>query len=175
MVRPNRERELAAVLERLHVALEVPARVVRVDPERLARLVAHSPAAGLEVGSGHERVRLGVASVGVDEERGVEDLERLVRVERRHDLRHGREVPVHELADAASVLDRPLDDELEAGRAERVLDVDQDEANARLVPRRRRQPVLARPGCRLARALLVRHAPDLADRLRPVVRRHIHR
>ena len=69
----------------------------------------------------------------VDQKRGMEDLERLVGVERRDDLGQGRQVPVEELAQARVVLERagaraPGDEELETGRAERVLHVDEQQA-----------------------------------------------
>ena len=68
----------------------------------------------------------------------MEDLERLVGVERRHDLRQRAEVAVDELAEPARVVERARaaaagDEELEAGRAERVLDVDDDEGDAEAV------------------------------------------
>ncbi len=73
-----------------------------------------------------ERVRIRVTTFLVDEERRVEDLERLVRVERDHDLCDRAEVPVEERAEALRVVcgaraGPPGDEELEPRRAERVL------------------------------------------------------
>ena len=73
----------------------------------------------------------------------MEDLQRLVRVERRHDLGQRAEVAVDELAEAARVVERARaraarDEELEAGRAERVLHVDDDERDPEAVVRRGR-------------------------------------
>ena len=116
---------------------------------------------------------VGVIALVVDEPDGVEDLHRPVRVEARDDLRDRAEVPVHELAEPPVVVDRagtgaPADEELEARDAERVLDVDGEQADAKRVVRGRADPVLLGPGSRFAGALLVGNAPDLADPLRPV-------
>ena len=106
----------------------------------------------------------------VDEPDGVEDLHRPVRVEAGDDLRDRAEVPVHEVAEAPVVVDRAgagaaADEELEVGDAERVLDVDGEQADPERVVRRRADPVLLGPRSCLARALLVGDAPDLADPL----------
>jgi hypothetical protein len=79
--------------------------------------------------------------VGVDEEGRVEDLERLMRVERDDCLRDQIEVVVDERAEPAAVVERPrprttCHEELEPGRAEGVLGVDGEEADAGLVARR---------------------------------------
>ena len=104
----------------------------------------------------------------VDEPDGVEDLHRLVRVERRDDLRDCVQVSVEEFAQPPVVVDRARagassHEQLEAGDAEGVLDVHGDQADPLQVVGGRAQPVLESPGFGLARALLVRHAPDLAD------------
>ena len=106
----------------------------------------------------------------------MEDLERLVRVERRHDLGQRAEVAVDELAEPARVVERAGagaagDEELEAGRAERVLNVDDDESDAEPVVRRGRNRVLLAPALRVREALGVVDAPDLADAVGIPVRR----
>src|SRR5205814_7544826 len=105
----------------------------------------------------------------------MEYLHRLVGVERRHDLRDRVEVPIEELAEPMVVVDRACaraaaDEKLEARDAERVLDVNSDEADPRRVFGRLLQRLFARPLLRLPRALFVRDAPDLADPRRLEVR-----
>ena len=107
----------------------------------------------------------------VDEPDRVEDLHRVVRVEAREDLGDRAEVAVDELAQPAVVVDRavaraPGDEQLEVGDAEGVLDVHGEQADAPLVLGRRPNPVLCRPGRRLAGALLVGDSPYLADAAR---------
>src|SRR6478672_12543857 len=111
--------------------------------------------------------------VGVDEPDRVEDLQCAVRIEARDDLRDHTEVAVDELAEPPVVVDRtrsrtPADEELEAGDAERVLDVDGEEADPKRVVRSRPNALLLGPDPSVAGALLVRHAPDLSHLLRPV-------
>ena len=98
----------------------------------------------------------------------MEDLERLVRVECDDDLRDRREVAVHELAQAPAVLDGTAarssgDEELEPGRAERVLEVDGEQAHAPPVGGCRFDRVLRGPLPRLAEAGLVVDSPDVRD------------
>ena len=83
------------------------------------------------------------------------------------------EVAVDELAEPPVVVDRArsrpaADEELEAGDAERVLDVDGEQADPELILAGRPNPVLLGPEPSVSGALLVRHAPDLSDLLRPV-------
>jgi hypothetical protein len=104
----------------------------------------------------------------VDEEGAVEDLKRLMRVKRRHDLRQRAQVAVDELAEPARVVERGRsrpagDEQLEAGRAERVLDVDGDERDPKAVRRRLGDLVLGAPALRVFRAGCVVHAPHLPD------------
>jgi hypothetical protein len=85
-----------------------------------------------------------VVSVLVDEPDGMEDLHRLVRVEGRDDGRDRVEVPVKELAEAAAVVDgagaaAAADEELEVRQAERVLDVDDQQADSKRVVGRRQE------------------------------------
>src|SRR5262249_49094035 len=85
-------------------------------------------------------------------------------------------VPVDELAQPLVVVDRgvaapPADEELEAGQAERVLDIDADEAHRRVVLARRPQVVLGHPALRIRGGGLVGDRPDLGHALGPVVRR----
>jgi hypothetical protein len=65
----------------------------------------------------------------------MEDLERLVGVERDDRLRDRSEVPVDEVADrllsSSPRTGAPGNEELEAGRAERVLRIDEEQAYAR--------------------------------------------
>ena len=110
----------------------------------------------------------------VDQKRGVEDLERLVGVERRDDLRQGRQVPVEELAQARVVLERaaaraPGDEELEAGRAERVLHVDEQKTGPEAVSRCGRDAVLLRPGGAFGEPGFVVDSPHLGDAVAGVV------
>src|SRR5207249_11940799 len=86
------------------------------------------------------------------------------------DLRDRVEVAVQELAEPAVVVDgagagAACDEQLETGDAERVLNVDGDEADPRGVFRGRAEGVLAGPRLGPLGALLVGHSPDLADRL----------
>ena len=132
---PDRQVVLAALLECLRVVAKVLLGVVGIEPEAGCRERIDPPAPRLDVLRGHERERLRVPSLAVDQHRAVEDLQRLVRVERGHDLRQRAEVAVDELAEATSVVERPCprapgDEELEARRAERVLHVDDDDARS---------------------------------------------
>jgi hypothetical protein len=75
-----------------------------------------------------------VPAVFVHEPDAVEDLHCLVRVQRGHHLRERVQIPVDELAQAPVVIDcacprAPRDEQLEAGNAEGVLDVDGHEAD----------------------------------------------
>ena len=106
----------------------------------------------------------------------MEDLQRLVRVERREDLRDRAEVAVDELAEAARVVERSGagaagDEELEAGRAERVLDVDDHERDAEPILGGPPRSCCVPPAPRVLEARRVVDAPDLADALGVPVRR----
>ena len=113
----------------------------------------------------------------VDQERRVEDLERLMAVERRDDLRQRGEVPVQEVAQSPAVVQRPRtgapgDEELEPRGAERVLNVDEQQARANPILGDRGDAVLLGPGCRLDETGLVVDPPDVADALGRIVRGH---
>ena len=97
-------------------------------------------------------------------------------VEARDDLRDGAEVAVDELAQPAVVVNgagarATADEELEARDAERVLDVDRQQAEAEGVAGRRPDLMARSPRRRLARAVLVRDPPDLAHAARVEERR----
>jgi hypothetical protein len=150
---------------------QVTVRVVGVEPRASRDRRVDLPVPGRHVVRGDERVGLRVVPLLVDEPERVEDLHRLMGIERRHDLGDRVEVPVDELAETAVVVDRAcagaaLDEQLEGGDAERVLDVDGDEADPHRVLRRRPQAVLRGPQLGLARAVVVGHPPDLAHGLR---------
>src|SRR5580765_4563225 len=118
-----------------------------------------------------------MVAVVVHEPDGVEHLHRLVRVERRHDLRDRVEVAVDELAEAPVVVHgaRPgatADEELEGRDAEGVLDVHRDEADPERVLDRRLELVLLRPFLRVVSQLLVLDAPNLGHRRRVEVCGH---
>ena len=173
---PDRQVVLAALLERPRVVAKVLLGVVGIEPETGRGERVDPPAPRLDVLSGHERERLRVPSLAVDQQRAVEDLERLVRVERGHDLRERAEVAVDELADAARVVERPGprapgDEELEARRAERVLHVDDDEGDPEAVVRRRLDRLLGAPALGVLESRRVVDAPDLADAIGVPVRR----
>src|SRR6266508_2267874 len=153
VVRPYRQAVAAAGFQRPDVAEQV----------LLVRGVRRPPDASLDVVSRDDRVRRRVAAVPVDEPGRVEDLLGPVRVERRHDLRDPSEVPVDELAKAAVVVGRARHEQLEPRRAERVLDVHDEEADPARVVSGGPDPVLLRPRRRLRRARLVRDTPDLLD------------
>src|SRR5262249_35063097 len=125
-------------------------------------------AARLDVLDRDERVRSRMPAALAEEVDAVEDLHRLMRVHRRHDLGDRVEVPVDERAEAPVVVDRTgaraaRDEELEARDAEGVLDVDEDEADTECVLVRRPQTLLRGPVPRIGGPLLVLDAPDVAD------------
>jgi hypothetical protein len=141
---------------------------LRIDPEAPRDRRVEAPEAPLDVLGRDERVRIRVAPFGIHEIDPMEDLHRLVRVHRRDDLRDGVQVAVDELAEPHIVLDRPAPrpprhEQLEVRDAERVLDVDDDEAEPALVLRGRSDAVPSRPLLSLRRSLLVWDPPDLAD------------
>ena len=134
VVRPDRELVLPALGQRARVVRELPLRVVAIESEARAHGRVDAPAARLDVLRRDERVRLRMVPVGVDEPDRVEDLHRPVRIEAGDDLRDRAEVAVDELAEPPVVVDRArsrpaADEELEARDAERVLDVDGEEAD----------------------------------------------
>ena len=168
VVGPDGQVVLAALGEPARVVGEVAARVVGVDPERLGDRGVRAPAPGRDVLGRDERVGRRVPALLVDEPDRVEHLHRVVGVEAGEDLRHRAEVAIDPLAQAAAVVDRggaraAGDEELEARDAERVLDVDGEQADAEAVLGGRAEGVLVGPGPRLACAILVRDPPDLAD------------
>ena len=163
---PDRERVLPSAGERLDVRAQVLRRRLLVEAERRSCVRAYAPAPARHVLERHERVRVGMAAVCVDEERCVEDLERLVGVERHDGLRDDTEVAVEEGAEALRVVHGARtrssgDEELEPRRAERVLHVHEQEAGANVVLRCTRDPVLSRPGDGVTEAGLVVHLPHL--------------
>ena len=86
------------------------------------------------------------------------------------------EVAVDELAEPARVVERARaaaagDEELEAGRAERVLDVDDDEGGTEAILGSGRNAVLLPPALGVREARGVVDAPDLADAVGIPVRR----
>jgi hypothetical protein len=87
--------------------------------------VGGTPDAVHHVLHGHDRVRWRVATVRVDQPRGVEHLLRVMGVQRRDDLRDRGEVPVDEFAQPPVVVGRSRHEQLEARRAEGVLAVDE--------------------------------------------------
>jgi hypothetical protein len=98
----------------------------------------------------------------------MEHLHRVVGVEARQDLRDRAEVAVDELAETTVVVDgagarAPRDEELEVRDTEGVLNIDGEETEAKGILGRGPEAVLVRPGRRLARTILVRDSPDLAD------------
>jgi hypothetical protein len=125
----------------------------------------------LDVLHRHGRVRRWMPPVRVDQPRGVEHLQRVVRVERGHDLRYHAEISVDELAQAPVVVGCAGHEQLEPRCAERVLAVDEQQADPWLVVASGCDPVLGRPGGRSGSAFLVRHPPDLGDRLGIPMRR----
>ena len=117
-----------------------------------------------------------MATLVVHEPHGVKDLHRLVGIERRHDLRYRVQVPEEEVAQAAVVVHgaragTARDEQLEAGDAERVLDVDRDQADSQRVLRGWAQGVLVGPRLGLSRTLFVGDSPDLSDSVRVEVGR----
>ncbi len=116
-----------------------------------------------------------MAAVRVDEERRVEDLERLMRVERDDGLREDVEVAVQKRAEALRVVHcararPPGHEELEARRAERVLHVHEQEAGAKAVLGGTPDVVLGGPGDGVAEARLVVDLPDVPDAFEVCVR-----
>ena len=157
VIGPDGQVVLPALGQLPRVVGQVALRVVDVDPERLGDRGVHSPAAGLDVLGRDERIGSGTVALLVDEPDRVEHLHRTVGVEARKDLRDRGEVAVDELAQTPVVVDRararaPGDEELEARYAERVLDVDGEEAEPKGVPGSRTQTVCHRPTPRPRRA-----------------------
>ena len=112
----------------------------------------------------------------VDQPDRVEHLHRMVRVEARKDLRDISEISVDELTQTTVVVNRagagaPRDEELEVRDAERVLDIDGEEAEAKRVLGGGPEAVLVRPRGRFAGAVLVRDPPDLTNTARVEMRR----
>jgi hypothetical protein len=173
--RPDRERVLPSAGERLDVRAQVLRRRLLVEAERRGGVRAHAPTPARHVVERHERIRVGVVAICVDEERRVEDLERLVRVERDDGLRDDAEVAVEEGAEAPRVLHgartrSSRDEELEPRRAERVLHVYEQETGANAVLRCTRDLVLLRPADRVTEASLVVDLPHLPHAIEVDVR-----
>jgi hypothetical protein len=102
----------------------------------------------------------------------------MVGVEAWKDLRDCAEVAVDELAQTTVVVDcararSPGDEELEVRDAERVLDIDGEEAEAKGVLCRWAHTVLFGPRLRLARAVLVWNPPNFAYTARLEVLREL--
>ena len=104
VVRPDRQLVLARRLERPRVVQQMALRVLGIEPEAAGHDLVDAPAARLDVVGGDERVRLWMLALGIDEPDRVEDLHRLVGVERGDDLRDRVEVAVDELAEAPVVV-----------------------------------------------------------------------
>ena len=156
VVGPDGQVVLAALGQPARVVGEVALRVVEVDPEALGNRGVHPPAPALDVLGRYERVGRGVVAVLVDQPDRVEHLHRVMGVEARNDLRDRSEVAIEELAQATAVVDRARaraagDEQLEARDAERVLDVDRQQAEAERVRGGRADPVTLSP-CRASRA-----------------------
>ena len=168
VVRPDRQLVLAALGKTAHVVQEMPLTLVCADAESTSRIRVETPTAALDVVDGDDGVRRRRIAFRVHEPQRVEDLRRLVRVERREDLGHGVDVAVEELAEAAVVVDgsssrAAAHEQFEFRNAERVLHVDEHERDAEVVVRSRTERVLPRPFRRGHRALLVRNTPHRAD------------
>jgi hypothetical protein len=175
--RPDREVVLSAVGERASVRDQVLLCVFGVDADGLRRGRVDAPPPGGDGFGGDECVRPRMLARLVDQERRVEDLERLMAVERRDDLRQRGEVPVQEVTQSPAVVQRPRagapgDEELEPRGAERVLNVDEQQARANPVLGDRGDAVLLGPGRGLDETGLVVDAPDIVDALGRMVRRH---
>jgi hypothetical protein len=117
-----------------------------------------------------------MAAVRVDQVWRMEDLERPVRVERYDDRAYASDVPVDEIAQPAAVIDCARagasgDEELEARRAERVLDVDRQQTETERIIGGRGDSVLVPPRLGRGCSLVIRHAPDRSDGARVIVRR----
>ena len=168
VVGPDGQLVLPALGQPPGVVGEVTLRVVDVDPEGLGNRGVQRPPASRDVIDRDERVRRRMIAVLVDEPDRVEHLHRMVGVEAREDLRDRAKVAVDELAQATIVVNRaragaPGDEELEAWDAERVLEVDAEEADAKGIVGGRAEAVLVGPTGRLAGAVLVRDPPDFVD------------
>ena len=98
---PDGEAVLAALLQRPCVVAQVLLGVIGVEPETLGCGRADPPASRLHVSGRHRRERVGMTTLFVDEHDRVEDLERLMCVEGRDDLRQPVQVAVDELAQPA--------------------------------------------------------------------------
>src|SRR2546421_4960755 len=95
----------------------------------------------------------------------------MVGVEARKDLGDPSEISVDELTQTTVVVNRAgtratRDEKLEVRDAERVLDIDCEEAETEGVLGRGAEAMLVGPGGRLAGAVFVRDSPDLADAAR---------
>src|SRR5215212_1092328 len=172
VIGPDSQVVLAALGQAARVVSEVALGVIDVDLEGLGDCGVHSPAASLDVISRDERIGRRVLAVLVDEPDRVEDLHRMVGVEARKDLRDCAEVAVDELAQTTVVVDcararSPGDEELEVRDAERVLDVDGEEAEAKGVLCRWAHTVLVGPRLSLTRAVLVWDPPSARARVAP--------
>jgi hypothetical protein len=164
--RPDREVVLPPGGERTDITREVVGGVV--EPERAGRRVVDTPASGGDVLLRDEGVGVGMAAVLIDQKRRMEDLECLVGVERDDDLRDQAELVVDERAQPPAVVERAVaraapHEELEAGRAERVLRVDGEEAHTSFVPHRGLEPVFLGPRRRIVKAAFVLDPPHVAD------------
>jgi hypothetical protein len=100
----------------------------------------------------------------------------MVSVEAREDLRDRRKVAIHEPAQATVVIDcagarPPSDEQLEVRYAERVLDVDSEEADAKVVADGRGQAMLLSPRLGFTCPDFVWNPPNFTDAARLEVRR----
>ncbi len=115
----------------------------------------------------------GVVARLVHPEHRVEDLHGGVRVHRRRDRGEAIEVAVDELAGPGGVLHRAGDGQLSVRKNEGVLRVDHHQADPRVVPGGRFEPVLFGPGPGAGCQVGVRDLPQLPDRSRVVMRRQL--
>jgi hypothetical protein len=176
VIRPDRQVVLAGLRQLSRVVEELTLCVVRLEADALDGVRVDAPPSGLDVLRRDEGVGIRVPALLVDQPQWVEDLQGSMRVEGRDELADRPEIAIDELAQPAVVVDGPGaratgDEQLEAGDAEGVLDVDADEADAEGVIGRRPELVLVGPGDGRPRPFLVGHAPDLADEIGVVMRR----
>src|SRR5439155_2730034 len=150
VIRPDGQVVLSALGQPPRVVGEMSLRVVDVDPERLGDRAVQPPAARRDVLGRDERVGSRVIAALVDQPDRVENLHRMVGVEARKDLRDLAKVAIEELAQTAVVVNRARpgasrDEELEVRDAERVLNVDGEDAEAKGVVGGAAEAVLVRP------------------------------
>ena len=170
VIGPDDEHVLSLGLQPAAVVERVAGEFLYVEAGSRGRVGIDPVAARFEVAGGDLRVRGGWIPVPVEEEVGVEDLDRRVGIQRQDDLADPAQVPVEELAEAPGVLyraqSRPAGDEEFAPRqAEGVLAVHEQEPHARRVAGRRLETVLPGPGAGFGGPGLVGDPVELTDAL----------